>query len=123
MAAAGGEASDRYPWQVHAEPVSRNDIQHYANTSESGLGTTPVCMYPAGQSSQGVMDMAGNVWEWQANLADMIYDVWGTDRALRGGSWDNDLRDAHVASRSTGTPDVEWEYTVGFRVVAVPVPL
>ncbi|MBK8784743.1 MAG: SUMF1/EgtB/PvdO family nonheme iron enzyme [Anaerolineales bacterium] len=36
---------------------------------ESGIAhTTPVFTYPLGKSTLGVMDMAGNVWEWQAKF-------------------------------------------------------
>jgi len=39
------------------------------NVRESGIGgTTPVEAYPAGASPYGVLDMAGNVWEWTQSL-------------------------------------------------------
>ena len=68
------------------------------NCSEGGKGgTTPVAFYsPAGDSSYGCADMAGNVWEW---VADWLGDypsgrqtnptgpASGRFRVLRGGSW------------------------------------
>jgi formylglycine-generating enzyme required for sulfatase activity len=118
VAAAGGEANDRYPWQKTPEEVTAETIVLYANTTESGLGgTSPVCMYPAGMSLANIMDMAGNVWEWQANLYEKGRD-W---RAVRGGSWRYNLGYAPVAVRYASHPASDWGH-YGFRVVgAVPV--
>jgi formylglycine-generating enzyme required for sulfatase activity len=101
-----------YPWG------DDEDIKKSANTSESGIGrTTPVWMYPQGHSPVGIMDMSGNVWEWQANYSDKDQDVLG----LRGGSWDGNLDAARVAFRDGSHPDHLWHY-YGFRLVAVVSP-
>ena len=62
--------------------------------------TAKVGSYPAGASPYGVMDMAGNVWQWCADFYDPNYyvkamnrnpsgprDVYGYVHVLRGGSW------------------------------------
>ena len=80
--------------------------------------TTPVGRYPDGKSPYGLLDMAGNVWEWTSSL-------WGTDvnkpefgypydatdgrenlsapdtvlRVLRGGSFRDDAQDVRCAYR------------------------
>ena len=56
----------RYPWGDEWG-------SEYCNTVESGLNAvTPVDAYPQGASSYGLLDMAGNVWEWTLSL-------WGSD--------------------------------------------
>ncbi len=86
FSAGGLEPKGRYPWDKgRGITENRDDILQRANTGESGIRhTTPVAMYPLGASEPWqVMDLAGNVWEWQANYYDKDHDL----PALRGGSW------------------------------------
>ncbi len=76
--AAGSQNGWRYPWGNQFTPGC-------CNTREAGVGmTTPVGMYsPGADSPYGVVDMAGNVWEWLADKA----GAEGQYRQLRGGAW------------------------------------
>jgi formylglycine-generating enzyme required for sulfatase activity len=111
---AGGETpNDRYPWdEVGKATTSLKEILRRANVEESGIGhTTPVNAYPHGRSPYGVMDLAGNVWEWQANYFRKEHDGLG----LRGGSWFNVAGRARVSFRFYLPPYLRY-FNVGFRV-------
>ncbi len=111
-AAGGKDPEGRYAWDKKGEATKKENIARYANTSESGINrTTPVWMYPQGESPHHVMDMSGNVWEWQANFRDTDRDVMG----LRGGSWDINVVNARVAVRFVVPPYVR-SSSFGFRV-------
>ena len=65
--AAAGRESDgslrEYPWPVNkGEPSDK-----LANYDKNVGVTTPVGRYPDGATPEGLMDMAGNVWEWMEN--------------------------------------------------------
>lgn len=116
-AAAGGEnPEDRYPWDsTRKVTTDEKEIVRRANIAQSNIGhTTPVNAYLRGASPLGVMDMAGNVWEWQANFQNMK----GGWLGLRGGSWSNYENYARVSLRA-GVPDPRLSY-LGFRVGLLP---
>nr|NIM11569.1 SUMF1/EgtB/PvdO family nonheme iron enzyme [Candidatus Aminicenantes bacterium]NIM78344.1 SUMF1/EgtB/PvdO family nonheme iron enzyme [Candidatus Aminicenantes bacterium]NIN17578.1 SUMF1/EgtB/PvdO family nonheme iron enzyme [Candidatus Aminicenantes bacterium]NIN41456.1 SUMF1/EgtB/PvdO family nonheme iron enzyme [Candidatus Aminicenantes bacterium]NIN84230.1 SUMF1/EgtB/PvdO family nonheme iron enzyme [Candidatus Aminicenantes bacterium] len=111
--AAGGKPDGsirEYPWPTEkGEPTTK-----LANYNENVGATTPVGRYPDGATPQGLMDMAGNVWEWMENY----YDDSEEFIALRGGSWyglDSFLR---CSARLYDDPGLDWYYEFGFRVVS-----
>jgi sulfatase modifying factor 1 len=84
------------------------------NMGQSGRKTTtPVGSFPQGTSPYGIMDMAGNVWEWVNDWYDAIYyqrghdrdpvgPDGGQDRVLRGGSFNNAIQDVRTTHRHKG---------------------
>jgi hypothetical protein len=108
--AAGGLEGREYPWGPAAPDETR------ANFEMKVGNPTPVGLYPAGATPDGVADMAGNVWEW-------VEDWYEKDkvRVLRGGSFSGGTRVLRAAVRDRGAPDVR-DYVIGFRCVREVVP-
>jgi formylglycine-generating enzyme required for sulfatase activity len=80
--AAVGDTDWYYPWGNELDDTRANYANQVGQVAEVGK-------YPNGQSPFGVVDMIGNLWEW--NLT-----IWGTDRTdlegyvyrnYRGGAW------------------------------------
>jgi sulfatase modifying factor 1 len=118
--AARGMDGRTYPWGNSWDP-SR------ANVDETGVNyTQPVGSYPDGASPYGAWDMAGNVWEWVADLYDrQYYTVAPTrnpmgpgsgtgERILRGGAWDSPPDHARASYRNA-THCFGPNYRAGFR--------
>ncbi|MCH7921021.1 MAG: SUMF1/EgtB/PvdO family nonheme iron enzyme [Planctomycetes bacterium] len=62
---AAGKGNERaYPWD-NGEPTEKR-----ANYDQNIGATTTVDSYPDGATPEGLMDMAGNVFEWMANYYD-----------------------------------------------------
>lgn len=111
-AAARSKHGQEYPWgAADFDPAC-------ANTEESNLGqTTPVDMYPAGRSADGVWDMAGNVSEWMADRGEKNKEqVW-----VKGGSWAWDKDYAKSSAADDRRIRLAWNLYYGFRVVVVPL--
>jgi formylglycine-generating enzyme required for sulfatase activity len=114
--AAGGEPDGsvrEYPWPGEKGGLNPN----LANYGRNVGATTPVGRYPEGATPHGLMDMAGNVWEWMENYSDKDEDVC----ALRGGSWGNDDSNLRCSARLCLGPDLYWGDD-GFRVLRVFAP-
>jgi formylglycine-generating enzyme required for sulfatase activity len=110
--AARGQSGRKYPWGK-ADPDSTR-----ANFAETAPGNpTPVGLYPAGATPEGMEDLAGNVWEWTADW----YDDEKQTRVLRGGSWLNSSSYLRAALRLRYLPDLRYA-VIGFRCVREVFP-
>jgi formylglycine-generating enzyme required for sulfatase activity len=93
-----------YPWGNEFD-------KNLCNSDECGLNrTSPVGIFPGGESPYGCVDMAGNVWEWCGDWYDRDYykscpkknpqgPSTGSGRVLRGGSWGGSAWDCRAAYR------------------------
>jgi len=102
--ASRGNDQRKYPWG------SREPDENLANFIRNIGYTKPVGSYPAGESPYGLLDMAGNVWEWCSDWFDAGYyknsplknpmgPNNGSYRVFRGGSWYDRARELRCASR------------------------
>jgi formylglycine-generating enzyme required for sulfatase activity len=110
-----------YPWG-DAEPDAER-----ANYNRTYQGTTAVGSFPTCATPEGVLDLAGNVWELLRNeYRDYPYDPDdGRENAgdaakkriaLRGGSWFSQSFKLRMSARFSFAPDYH-DDDVGFRLV------
>jgi formylglycine-generating enzyme required for sulfatase activity len=104
--AARGPDGTKYPWGNEDIDPSR------ANYGESRIGhPTPVGLYPSGASTEGALDMVGNVFEWTSS-------EWSNRRGIydcRGGFFHIDRRVARPSNRVESQPGVLGS-DLGFRL-------
>ncbi len=122
--AAGSGGARIYPWGDEPPDKDRCNFNRVVDD------TTPVGQYPRGATPDyGLLDMAGNVWEWCSDWYDeKAYGARpdrgtrnpagpesGQYRVLRGGSWYNAGNIVRCADRYGASP-VRWIDALGFRV-------
>ncbi|TVR58386.1 MAG: NACHT domain-containing protein [Candidatus Competibacteraceae bacterium] len=86
--------------------------------------TTPVGVFPGGETPEGLIDLTGNTWDWTGSLyqpypyvpADGREDLAGVARrVVRGGAWCDNQADARTAVRVDNAPDLR-SSLIGFRL-------
>jgi formylglycine-generating enzyme required for sulfatase activity len=113
-----------YPWGNEAPDETK------LNYDENVYDTTAVGSYPDGASPYRAMNMAGNVYEWVADLYDADYYSKAPERnpqgpdsgvggVVRGGAWGAYEGYARCASRIDWILGGQSEF-VGFRCAASP---
>jgi formylglycine-generating enzyme required for sulfatase activity len=122
--AARGTDGRTYPWG-NSSPANNK-----ANFSERGANlskhSTPIGSYPEGSSPFGLLDMAGNVYEWcldwyspadssSSNKKNPHGPKRGTYRVLRGGSWYGSSHCLKTTFRTSAKPDSRY-FHIGFRI-------
>ncbi len=135
--AARGHDDRRFPWGMrynprlanHGQPARAFDVRAlYVGRPDGSDGhrwAAPVGSYPASASPYGLLDMAGNVWEWVLDAYDPEAYVDGPRvdprgparaglRVVRGGSWNRPAFTLRVANRAA-LAEGESQPDVGLR--------
>ena len=115
-AARSGGRDWKYLWGNEDATCDRAVMNQDSGTEGRGCGegaTWPVCSKPAGDSEQGICDLAGNVWEWVDNWygdypsepqVDPTGPESGSSRVVRGGSWLSGVRNLGASNRGNVGP-------------------
>lgn len=119
--AARGHDGRLYPWG-DSPPNNERCNFDMQNGSTSAVGA-----FPTGAGPYGVMDMAGNAWEWTASIWLDSYENYlakmetsgenNLRRVLRGGGF-RDVEFVRCAARSWDLPTQRYR-DLGFRVIAM----
>jgi len=121
--AARGLNGRVYPWGYTWDSSKCNNGE--PNSTDGYANTAPVGSFPQGASKYGVLDMAGNVWEWCSDWYNEIYyqsspsrnptgPSSGLVRVGRGGSWNSGLALCRTVNRGSYLPELRTIY-YGFR--------
>jgi formylglycine-generating enzyme required for sulfatase activity len=125
-AARGWSDRRAFPWGDQSPDRTLANF-HYSDATDMH-DTTQVGSYPSGASPYGVMDMAGNVWEWVSSMEwlypyceddgreDLDLNCW---RVMRGGSWASNPFNLRSACRVRNNP-TRWNFNSGVRCVYSP---
>jgi formylglycine-generating enzyme required for sulfatase activity len=117
-----------YPWGNEIDCLKANYQGKTGNTYCIG-NTTEVATYPDGISPFGVLDMAGNVWEWVSDWYNIDYYKlkipWsdplgpqnGRERVIRGGAWNTTDTEVRSTNRGKSNPNSS-SSSIGFRCVS-----
>ncbi|MEO0563943.1 MAG: SUMF1/EgtB/PvdO family nonheme iron enzyme, partial [Chloroflexota bacterium] len=130
--AARGTDGRIYPWGNGPFDTTRAKTNRPITDNPLDIGAVPVASYANGASPFGLLDMAGNVAEWvndwygaayyaqpDASGLDPQGPLGGTERVIRGGSWDAVPFFSRSVHRQSAVPNIS-EPWLGFRCAADP---
>jgi formylglycine-generating enzyme required for sulfatase activity len=130
--AARGSKGNEYPWGSTTPTCQHANWTAGTAAPGCGSGTSPVGTHLLGATAAGVHDLGGNVEEWMLDYgakytgipgADPAGPVSGTQRVVKGGSWDLSTDHMmHGAHREFVSPTERLNW-LGFRCVTGPMPL
>lgn len=118
-AARGGLVGKKYPW---GDDEPDGSYSNYGHPDDGYQYSAPVGSYQA--NGYGLQDMAGNHYEWSADWYDLYSSslavnptgpVNGTDRVIRGSSYQIDLANSIRCSFRLNTPPGARHENVGLR--------
>lgn len=132
--AAGGSQQRAYPWGA-TDPGTANQYAifncQYPNGSTNCTDVSsiaPVGTAPSGAGAWGQLDLAGNMWQWNADFYAPFVDpctdcgrlTSGSSRILRGGSFRDAPPNLFPAYRNANDPGLRNDF-VGFRCARSPL--
>jgi formylglycine-generating enzyme required for sulfatase activity len=116
--AARGPQGGKYRWG-NSPPLDPSRANYEMNVGHP----TPVGLFPKGNTSEGLCDMLGNVWEWCADWFGP-YEPGSPDnptgpgtgkyRIMRGGCWNGNSGNVRASSRGWNEPSFRI-FNFGFR--------
>ncbi len=124
-AAARGPSGRRYAYGDDYDATCCNIFDTHIRR------TTPIGVFPGGETPEGVVDLTGNTWDWTGSLyqpypynaADGREDPAADGRrVVRGGAWSGTAIDARAAARARCHPGNR-SFNLGARVVVGPPPI
>ena len=118
--AARGPENRKYPWGNEAANTTRCNYRNYLGMPSM------VTMHEEGQTPDGIIDMAGNIYEWtldpfapyeqQRSHAEALKKI--TRKTVRGGCFESENDEILTYARRGMFPDVR-QNNVGFRCVVL----
>ena len=124
--AARGTDGDAFPWGMAPLDATRAnsgaDVCCSGDARDGYFMTAPAVSFSNGASSEGVLNLIGNVWEWTRDIYAPYDGGSGVTssreyRVLRGGSWNSDPAHLTTTYRLAYDPDFRFAANGGFRCV------
>jgi formylglycine-generating enzyme required for sulfatase activity len=130
-AARGSIDTRAFPWGDGTPNCTLANSYNDADANYCVNDTSQVGSYPAGASTYGALDMAGNVWEWVNDWYQSDYysvtpysnppgPTSGSYKVFRGGSWAHPWLYLRVAYRTNNYSPSSRNSFVGFRCAVSP---